>query len=348
MISSVLKLLFIGLLLVLTFTLPAYADPYADGRKAYEEGDHATAIEIWKPLAEAGEAWAQYSIANLYMEGLGVDKNLVAASYWLERAAFQGFPLAQYRLGNAYREGYGFKKDNAEAVRWWRYAADEGIKDAMYNLGVNYYYGHGVEQNRATAYEWLQKAAEAGHELAQDAILVAQAGIEAELIENIDALEPKTAASEAAEAAAPLESGAVDQKSVHAEVSSDIEADSEIESLELYPAGTGSSPAIAVTGITIQPESWILGQAPEHYTMQLAAMSDLAGVERYLRKYNFEGTVSIYERKSGSKTVMVIILNTFPDLVAAEQSLAQLPESIRTQRVWIRTFSEIQAVINTR
>ena len=43
-----------------------------EGFNAYEGGDYATALREWKPLAEQGDASAQYSLGVMYKKGQGV------------------------------------------------------------------------------------------------------------------------------------------------------------------------------------------------------------------------------------------------------------------------------------
>ena len=38
------------------------SNPLEDGLSAYEAGDYETAMGLWKPLAEQGDAEAQYNI----------------------------------------------------------------------------------------------------------------------------------------------------------------------------------------------------------------------------------------------------------------------------------------------
>jgi TPR repeat protein len=51
----------------------AWAD-FDDGFAAYNRGDYATALEEWRPLAEQGDAFAQYNLGLLYYEGEGVSR----------------------------------------------------------------------------------------------------------------------------------------------------------------------------------------------------------------------------------------------------------------------------------
>ena len=50
----------------------AWAADFAKGLAAYQAGDFATALAEWRPLAEQGDAAAQYNLALMYDNGEGV------------------------------------------------------------------------------------------------------------------------------------------------------------------------------------------------------------------------------------------------------------------------------------
>ena len=73
----------------------AFGGAYDDGVAAYDQGQYATALSLWLPLAEQGNVAAQYNVAVLYEKGLGVAQDYVAAARWYAKAAAQGDPEAQ-------------------------------------------------------------------------------------------------------------------------------------------------------------------------------------------------------------------------------------------------------------
>ena len=112
---------FLGIALFLL--LGAQAQPkFQDGLLAYHRGDHAVAVEIWRPLAERGDAAAQYSLALLYARGEGVVASLRTAAKWYRRAADQGDADAQLNLGLMYVQGEGVKKSYVSAYKWFALA----------------------------------------------------------------------------------------------------------------------------------------------------------------------------------------------------------------------------------
>lgn len=140
----------------------AIAGPVEDGVDAYARGDFAAALEIWKPLAEEGNAVAQTNIASMYANGEGVSLDNGEAAKWYRRAAEQGNAMAQYNLGYLYRSGESVPQDNNEAVKWYRLAAEQGNALAQSDLGIMYFRGDGVEKDFIFAHLWLNLAAAQG------------------------------------------------------------------------------------------------------------------------------------------------------------------------------------------
>ncbi len=129
--------LFLGAVLILL--LGAQAQPgFEDGLLAYHRGDHAAAMEIWRPLAEQGHASAQYSLGLLYYRGEGVLPNPKRAAKWYHKAADQGDPDAQLNLGLMYAQGDGLKRNYVTAYKWFalaffHYPAGESRDNAFRN-----------------------------------------------------------------------------------------------------------------------------------------------------------------------------------------------------------------------
>ena len=107
---------------------PSFADDFADGLAAYDAGDFVTAFEAWLPLAEAGDAEAQLSLAGLYESGLGVSQDPAEAVRWYRAAAEQGDPVGQLNLGDLYAKGEGVARDLGLAVYWLTLSACQGRK----------------------------------------------------------------------------------------------------------------------------------------------------------------------------------------------------------------------------
>lgn len=101
---------------------------------AYENADFATALKIWTPLAEQGDAAAQSNLGVLYHQGQGVTQDYNTAVKWYTRAAEQGDADAQSNLGIMFENGSGVLQDYVKAHMWYNIAAIDGSsKEAASN-----------------------------------------------------------------------------------------------------------------------------------------------------------------------------------------------------------------------
>jgi uncharacterized protein len=148
-------------LLISCLTAPAWAD-FQTGMTAYDAEDYATALHEWQPLAEQGDALAQYHMGLLYHKGRGVLQDDAQARKWYAKAAAQGQAKAQFSLGTLYFNGEGGPKDYQQALRWFRLLANQGEALAQTKLGIMYDDGEGVPKDTVQAYKWISLAATNG------------------------------------------------------------------------------------------------------------------------------------------------------------------------------------------
>ncbi|MBI4634355.1 MAG: sel1 repeat family protein [Deltaproteobacteria bacterium] len=108
------------------------SDPFGKGFKIFRPENPAEALRQLKPLAEQGNADAQFKLGSLYHEGLSVPQDYMEALKWFRRAAEQGYVYAQFNLGMLYAEGgRGIKQDNVQALMWFNFAAAQGDAEAV-------------------------------------------------------------------------------------------------------------------------------------------------------------------------------------------------------------------------
>lgn len=126
------------LALGLTVNTPvAQAGTWEDGVKAFTRKEYAAAAKLFRPLAEKGNAVAQYRIAMMHKMGLGVSKDRKQAQKWSRLAAKQGNADAQVLLGSLYYKGEGGETDDiARAYMWYDIAATQGNADARKELAA--------------------------------------------------------------------------------------------------------------------------------------------------------------------------------------------------------------------
>ena len=66
----------IALALLAGFATPVAAGPFEDGLTAAIRGDFATAFRLWHPLAEQGDAGAQFNLGLMYGDGQDIPQNV--------------------------------------------------------------------------------------------------------------------------------------------------------------------------------------------------------------------------------------------------------------------------------
>lgn len=149
---------------LLLLSIAACSDSGTAARAAYDNGEYEKALDLWMPLADDGDAEAQFGVAYLYDEGLGVPQDGVEAIRWYRLAADQGHLKSQFNLGTLYQSGRkDVPADPGRAADWYRMAAKQGHPKAQYHLGKLYYRGQGLPRNYDLARDWLQKSADQGY-----------------------------------------------------------------------------------------------------------------------------------------------------------------------------------------
>jgi uncharacterized protein len=109
--------------------------------RALKTEDYSATVPRIKVLAYMGDTAAQYILAGMYADGVGVEKDDSKAIYWFRRAAVgvhgEADPAAPAELAVArnYAEGTeSVKVDQAESLKWLRRAAEGGSQEAIAEL----------------------------------------------------------------------------------------------------------------------------------------------------------------------------------------------------------------------
>ena len=119
------RLLF-GSIFIILFTFIYNSNANEQLNRGYDyaaKGEYLKAFQVWEPLAEKGDEWAQYSLGVMYRDGLGVKENDILAEKWTRLSAEQGNRVAAYNLGIIYQLGYGVNVDFVEALKWFDLAS---------------------------------------------------------------------------------------------------------------------------------------------------------------------------------------------------------------------------------
>ncbi len=130
----------------------------SSGIAAFEAKNFSQAMALLGPLAEQEIPDAQYRLAIMYQNGLGMVRNELLAVKWMCAAANRDFALAQHGLGFMYLHGDCIAKNGTKAVHWFQRAAAHGLTGSQTTLAMMYEQGDGVEKNIEKAKEWYRRA----------------------------------------------------------------------------------------------------------------------------------------------------------------------------------------------
>ena len=118
------KPLLLATVLVVALAAPASAG-LPDAIEAYDRGDYASAFAEAMPVAQHGDADAQYLVGHFYARGQGVRTSLVHAYFWYTLAARQGDEYAAGARDDLARRMSPNQVAEAKALaRGWVPAAD--------------------------------------------------------------------------------------------------------------------------------------------------------------------------------------------------------------------------------
>ena len=145
---------------------PLSAQSVKAGIDAWQRADYPAAVAIWRPLAQRGDADAQFNLGQAYRLGRGVPINLGMAQSWFQKAAASGHLDAQTTLGLLlFQNG-----DQAQGLKWLKQAAEQGEPRALLVYGTALYNGDGVTQDRLLGYAYVSRAASQGLAPAKDTL----------------------------------------------------------------------------------------------------------------------------------------------------------------------------------
>lgn len=125
------------------------------GVEAWQAGNYDEAIRQWRPLADRGDADAQYNLAQAYFLGRGVPQNMTLAEQWYQRAARQGHEEAEANYGLLLFQN-GRRR---EAMPFIERAAGRGDARAQYVYGTALFNGDLIARDLPRAYALMSRAA---------------------------------------------------------------------------------------------------------------------------------------------------------------------------------------------
>ncbi|WEK01672.1 MAG: SPOR domain-containing protein [Candidatus Sphingomonas phytovorans] len=148
---------------IIAVASPALADVKA-GVDAWSRGEYRKAVDEWRPAAIAGDADAQFNLAQAYKLGRGVPVDMAMAESWYRKAALQGQVEAEANYGLIlFQNG-----KRTDALPWLEKSVARGEPRAQLVLGTMLYNGDGVARDWPRAYALLVRSAAQGQPRASE------------------------------------------------------------------------------------------------------------------------------------------------------------------------------------
>ncbi len=135
-------------------------EPKANGTAV--QPDYPGILRFLKIGADAGYPNSEYTLAKLYQEGVGVEKDPRRAAELFLSASIKGFAKAQYNLGKVYRDGEGMPQSESLSLFWFIEAAERSHARAQDKLAERSLTGRGLPKDEIEALKWSILAAGQG------------------------------------------------------------------------------------------------------------------------------------------------------------------------------------------
>ena len=119
--------------LIFSSSFSLASDAYKEGVYEYNHGNYKVAFNFLLPEAKNGNHNAQFRIAYLLINGLGVNKDVDQGLFWIRKSAEDGYYISQYYLGERYFEGDIINKDIVEAYAWTKISLKNVSDNSMHH-----------------------------------------------------------------------------------------------------------------------------------------------------------------------------------------------------------------------
>jgi hypothetical protein len=312
---------------------------------AYLLSDYQRTLAIALPRAEAGEAWAQYTLGYLYYYGRGVVQDRQTAKRWIESAAAKGYAPAQQAMQRLSTpppstgiEGEENKSEREPPTRSQEATPPPPQPETRKPVPAPAPTPPAPESSSsALPAERPEPTKPPMTEPSPD---------------QPQETTPPSPSSEAENAAVPASPPPQDSTTTPAPpggptqpVEPSPPPAEPIPPRSSVPSSddeTAEQAAASVPGDDmLKGRDWISRQDPRHFTLQLASSIDEAAIRRLIHEQGIEQEAAYYSTTQGGRTWYSVVYGSFPTYTAARQSLSRLPRSLRRHSPRIRSFHAI-------
>jgi TPR repeat protein len=161
---------------------------YRRARSAYEAGEYKKALQIFEQLSNSGDSQAQYDLSQMYLQGIGTNKNPEKGWVWMNRAADGGNVQAMLELAVRYQKSPALENSEQMAFMWFQKAAMAGSAAGQYNLAHLYEDSNQIPVNLVKAYAWMSLSHRSGNPMAEAEARALKAKLSPSELENANEL----------------------------------------------------------------------------------------------------------------------------------------------------------------
>jgi TPR repeat protein len=233
---------------------------------------------------------------------------------------------ADYQTGlDAYQRG-----DYGAAMSEWKAEVNQEpdpenlaiYRESLYGIAMLYWQGQGVEQDYSISAVWLKQAADINHPGAQTKLGYLYSTGQGVPQNDEEAVKWFEMAAQ----------------------QGDSDARYNLDVLGQVGLAEAKS-ATAQPGLDAG-EQWILAQDPEHYTIQVIALSAPDKLHDFIGGQPDWAPFAIYRQSRYKKPLWVMVQGSYADVDAAREAAGKFPPGIqKTQDLWIRKFGMVQRLI---
>jgi len=315
------------------------------------EQDFRAAYEWLVKAAQRDHSGAQAKLGFMYTDGLVVRQDFGRAYQWYSKAAKGGNVDGLYNLGIFYYYGWGIERDLTLAAQYL--AAASALGDAASEEALQQVLAE-IEDEKATpvggrlAAESLKVDWQPN--LSEDEAWALAAGVAAN--EAVAELEPDIAGEDSQQSLAPVDgSGSYEEgkdswaRPAPKENAAPAEVDLAEEPVESN-AASAPAPEPEPADPVWRDEAWIAAQDPDHYTIQVMALSDLDLLKEQVDGFERLAPFAIYTVQKSTSPLHVLVQGSYPNVDAARAVQDSFPRKIqRKDKLWIRRFERVQRLL---
>ena len=129
-----------------------------------DDPEYDKAFELYEKSKNMGDLASMYMLGQMYIHGLGVEKDVDKGIELYETAANAGYVPAMRYLGQIYADGDIAEKDKEKSMAWFEKAVALNDPDAYFTLGQIYDAGIFGDADHDVAQDYYDKAYAAGYE----------------------------------------------------------------------------------------------------------------------------------------------------------------------------------------